>query len=186
MIEYFSEAWMWLALAFIIGLLTAWWIWSSPGAASHEDEISEEIPVAKPLLAGDVSQDIKSAADDDTAPEPEASQLVAAEPMVVKTNKKVEKPASKNTEKPKIPDNLELLKGVGPKLNALLKSLGVTTFDQVANWSAADVKDVDSRLGSFAGRITRDNWVDQAKLLSKGDVAAFEKKYGSLGAKITR
>ncbi|MFC4293311.1 hypothetical protein ACFOWX_12880 [Sphingorhabdus arenilitoris] len=94
------------------------------------------------------------------------------------------KPAAK----PKlvIPDNLELLKGVGPKLNALLKSLGVTSFEQVANWTAADIRDVDSKLGSFAGRIGRDNWVDQAKLLVKGDIAAFEKKYGSLGSEIDR
>ena len=90
--------------------------------------------------------------------------------------------------KPKvvIPDDLELLKGVGPKLNKLLKSLGVTSFEQVANWSAAEIRDVDSNLGAFAGRIGRDNWVDQAKLLVKGDVAAFEKKYGSLGSEIKR
>ncbi|NJM51823.1 MAG: hypothetical protein HC843_13940 [Sphingomonadales bacterium] len=85
-----------------------------------------------------------------------------------------------------IPDNLELLKGVGPKLNALLKSLGVTSFEQVANWTAADIRDVDSKLGNFAGRIGRDNWVDQAKLLAKGDVTAFEKKYGSLGSEVNR
>lgn len=88
--------------------------------------------------------------------------------------------------KPKIPDDLELLKGVGPKLNKLLGTLGVSSFDQVANWSAADIRDVDSKLGAFAGRITRDNWIDQAKLLSKGDVTNFEKKYGSLGAEIKK
>ena len=79
-----------------------------------------------------------------------------------------------------------MLKGVGPKLNDLLKSLGVTSFDQVANWTPSDIRDVDSNLGAFAERITRDNWVDQAKLLAKGDIAAFEKKYGSLGSEIDR
>jgi predicted flap endonuclease-1-like 5' DNA nuclease len=88
--------------------------------------------------------------------------------------------------KPVIPDNLELLKGVGPKLNTLLKSLGVSTFEQVANWSPSDVREIDSKLGAFAGRISRDNWIDQAKLLLKGDVAGFEKKYGSLGSEINR
>ena len=96
------------------------------------------------------------------------------------------KATAKPTAAPKvsIPDNLELLKGVGPKLNTLLKSLGVTSFEQVANWSAADVREIDSRLGTFAGRISRDNWVDQAKLLVAGDVKGFEKKYGALGSEI--
>lgn len=84
------------------------------------------------------------------------------------------------------PDNLELLKGVGPKVASLLKSMGVTSFDQVANWTPADVTEIDSKLGTFAGRIGRDNWIDQAKLLVAGDFAGFEKKYGSLGSEIQK
>jgi predicted flap endonuclease-1-like 5' DNA nuclease len=109
-------------------------------------------------------------------------------PKVTPEPKAVAKPAAKPkaAPKPKIPDNLELLKGVGPKLNALLTSLSITKFEQVANWKAADIAEIDAKLGNFAGRITRDNWVDQAKLLVKGDIAGFEKKYGSLGSEINR
>lgn len=96
------------------------------------------------------------------------------------------KPAAAAKPKLVIPDNLELLKGVGPKLNGLLKSAGVTSFAQVAAWKAADIREIDTKLGSFAGRIDRDNWVDQAKLLLKGDVKGFEKKYGTLGSEIKR
>ena len=81
-----------------------------------------------------------------------------------------------------IPDNLELIKGLGPKVKNLLKGLGVTSFAQVANWTAADVADIDAKLGAFAGRITRDNWIDQAQLLAAGDIAGFEQKYGALGS----
>jgi predicted flap endonuclease-1-like 5' DNA nuclease len=87
---------------------------------------------------------------------------------------------------PQIPDDIALLKGVGPKLVALLQSMGVTSLGQIATWSAADVTEIDSKLGAFAGRIKRDNWVDQAKLLSAGDIAGFEKKYGSLGSEIAK
>ena len=80
-----------------------------------------------------------------------------------------------------IPENLELIKGLGPKVNTLLKGLGVTNFAQVASWTAADVSEIDAQLGAFAGRITRDNWIDQAQLLAAGDVAGFEQKYGALG-----
>lgn len=87
---------------------------------------------------------------------------------------------------PQIPDDIALLKGVGPKLVALLQSMGVTSLEQIAAWSAADVTEIDSKLGAFAGRLKRDNWVDQAKLLSAGDIAGFEKKYGSLGSDIAK
>ena len=80
-----------------------------------------------------------------------------------------------------IPENLELIKGLGPKVNTLLKGLGVTSFAQVASWTAADVSEIDAQLGAFAGRITRDNWIDQAQLLAAGDVTGFEQKYGALG-----
>ena len=78
------------------------------------------------------------------------------------------------------PDNLRLIKGVGPKLNVLLNSLGITRFDQIAEWKEAEITEVDQYLESFAGRITRDAWIDQAKYLAKDDIAGFEKKYGKL------
>jgi predicted flap endonuclease-1-like 5' DNA nuclease len=117
------------------------------------------------------------------AAKPTAKPAAKAEVKAAPKPKAVAKP--KPAPKPVIPDNLELLKGVGPKLNTLLRSLGVTSFEQVANWSAADIREIDSKLGNFAGRITRDNWVDQAKLLVAGDIKGFEKKYGALGSEIT-
>ena len=66
------------------------------------------------------------------------------------------------------PDDLTRIKGVGPKLAGLLNELGVFTFAQVAAWTQADIDRVDERLGSFKGRIRRDDWVAQAKTLAKG------------------
>lgn len=78
-------------------------------------------------------------------------------------------------------DTLTHLKGLGPKAASLLNDLGVTRFDQIASWNEADVAAIDARMGAFKGRITRDRWVDQAKLLAKGDKAAFEAEFGALG-----
>src|SRR5690606_10365739 len=61
------------------------------------------------------------------------------------------------------PDNLRLIKGVGPKLNSLLNNLGITRFDQIAEWKEAEIEEVDKYLESFSGRITRDSWIGQAK-----------------------
>ena len=77
-------------------------------------------------------------------------------------------------------DDLLQIKGVGPKLNTLLISLGVTRFDQIAAWGAAEIDKVDDHLGTFKNRITRDSWVEQAGLLARGAIAEFEAKFGKL------
>jgi len=81
-------------------------------------------------------------------------------------------------------DNLQLLKGVGPKMVALLNGLGVTSFQQIADWTDADVARIDPQLGAFQGRIARDAIVDQASYLARGDKAGFEAKYGALGGEL--
>jgi predicted flap endonuclease-1-like 5' DNA nuclease len=81
-------------------------------------------------------------------------------------------------------DNLQLLKGVGPKLVVLLNGLGVTSFRQIADWTDADIARIDPQLGAFEGRIARDNIVDQATYLARGDKAGFEAKYGALGGEL--
>lgn len=81
-------------------------------------------------------------------------------------------------------DNLQLLKGVGPKMVALLNGLGVTGFQQIADWTEADVAAIDPQLGAFQGRIARDAIVDQASYLARGDKAGFEAKYGALGGEL--
>ncbi|MGB3844648.1 MAG: hypothetical protein WA940_02165, partial [Sphingopyxis sp.] len=81
-------------------------------------------------------------------------------------------------------DNLQLLKGVGPKLAALLGGLGVTRFQQIADWTDTDIAAIDPQLGAFQGRIARDNLVDQAGYLARGDKPGFEAKYGALGGEL--
>ncbi len=64
------------------------------------------------------------------------------------------------------PDDLKLIKGVGPKLEELLHSMGFFHFDQIAQWSDKEVAWVDENLEGFKGRVSRDAWVVQAKELS--------------------
>jgi predicted flap endonuclease-1-like 5' DNA nuclease len=86
------------------------------------------------------------------------------------------------TDAPKGPgDTLTLLKGLGPKAATLLYDMGVTRFEQIARWNDADVAAIDARMGAFKGRIVRDRWVAQAKLLAKDDTETFEAEFGKLG-----
>jgi NADH-quinone oxidoreductase subunit E len=65
-------------------------------------------------------------------------------------------------------DDLELIWGVGPGLARMLNKMGFWHFDQIAAWSASELKWVDANLTGFKGRATRDEWVPQSKKLAKG------------------
>ncbi len=74
------------------------------------------------------------------------------------------------------PDDLKLIKGVGPKLEELLHKLGFFHFDQVAEWTDEEVAWVDVNLEGFKGRVSRDEWVAQARILARGGETEFSAK----------
>ncbi|MBB3764583.1 hypothetical protein [Sphingomicrobium lutaoense] len=78
------------------------------------------------------------------------------------------------------PDDLKRLKGVGPKLAAMLNGMGITRFDQIAKLTPAQVEAIDAKLGAFSGRFQRDRIVEQADYLARGDTAGYEVKFGKL------
>jgi len=69
-------------------------------------------------------------------------------------------------------DDLKVILGIGPKLEVLCHKLGFYHFDQIAGWSAAEIAWVDDNLEGFKGRVTRDRWVVQAKVLAAGGSVA--------------
>jgi NADH-quinone oxidoreductase subunit E len=86
------------------------------------------------------------------------------------------KPATLDGPRERRADDLRKIKGIGPKLESLLHLLGFYHFDQIANWSEAEVAWVDNHLEGFKGRVTRDGWVEQAKLLAGGGETEFSKR----------
>lgn len=78
------------------------------------------------------------------------------------------------------PDDLLVLKGVGPKLAAMLNERGITRFDQIAKLSPGHVEMLDASLGAFRGRFERDRIVEQAEYLSRGDISGYEDQFGKL------
>lgn len=112
------------------------------------------------------------------APEPVAA---VAQPAPAPAPQPVPAPAAPPAPAPVAADDLARIKGVGPKLVALLGELGVTSYAQIAAWTDADVARIDAQLGRFAGRITRDQWIEQAKMLAAGDEAGFTERFGRNG-----
>ncbi len=198
MLQMIEANWIVFALALLVGLVVAWWIFArgstvarprerkpdvldEGGAPARRNQALIDAPAAADLVPPAVSgamagigeivavaaqdaveQSAPLASPPPPAPAPEPQPVAAAAPPALSV------------------DDLTRIKGLGPKLVVLLQGLGVTSFAQIAAWDEAGIDRIDAQLGTFAGRIRRDNWVEQARLLAAGDVAAYEAKFGKL------
>ena len=72
-------------------------------------------------------------------------------------------------------DDLQVLKGVGPFIEDKLNALGITTYRQIVNMNAKLEEQVNKAIEFFPGRIKRDQWANQAKILLGEDVKLDEK-----------
>ncbi|THD82829.1 NADH-quinone oxidoreductase subunit E [Aliigemmobacter aestuarii] len=70
-------------------------------------------------------------------------------------------------------DDLKLIEGIGPAMERLCHELGFFHFDQIAAWGPDEVAWVDENLKGFRGRVTRDKWVAQAKIIVEEGIEAF-------------
>jgi predicted flap endonuclease-1-like 5' DNA nuclease len=169
---------LWLLGPLILGLLTAWWAWGGRGRVDTDVSYAEPEPVrtitpAPQPVSVPTPPPVAPVAF--TAPTPPAASVAAAVPVAAAALTAIGIPAAIGAA-----DDLLQIKGVGPKLNELLNSLGVHRFDQIAKWGSGDVSKVDEHLGAFTGRIERDSWIEQAGLLARGAIAEFEAKFGKL------
>ncbi len=72
-------------------------------------------------------------------------------------------------------DDLKRIRGIGVLIEKKLNSLGITSYEQVANWTGADVDRI-SQLLDFKGRIERENWIEQARILASGGQTEFSRR----------
>jgi len=173
-----------IIVAVALVILVVWIFRSRFGAADHIDTSATAVG-AVAEAARNIVEEVAHKFEDSHKPAHEADQKaeVAASPAAAAAPvPAADAPRTEIGIAPAVgaPDNLRLLKGVGPKLAALLTQLGITRFDQIASWNEADIAAVDAHLGTFRGRIVRDNWVEQARYLAQGDTAGFEAKFGRL------
>ena len=167
MIQLVEQNWWLFVVALLIGIIVAWWIFAI------NDRTRVDTKLARDVL------------EEGAAPAERNKALIDAPPAVAKVDPVAApapeaQPVPAQPTQPAVGDDLTRLKGVGPKLSALLHSLGVFTFAQIASWSDEDIDSIDARLGTFAGRIRRDNWPEQARFLANGDTQGFEDRFGKL------
>ena len=80
-----------------------------------------------------------------------------------------------------VSDKLKTIEGIGPAMEKLCHDLGIFHFDQIASWGAGEVAWMDSNLKGFKGRVTRDKWVDQARLIGEVGIDEFLRRAKSNG-----
>ena len=135
-----------------------------------------EVPLTAPWQG---KADGKAAVKARTKPAPRkaAAQAAPAKPA----QPKAAQPEGSRPEALKAPreggaDDLKMIKGVGPKLEALLHKLGFFHFDQIGKWTVDEIAWVDENLEGFKGRVSRDQWVSQARVLAEGGTTEFARK----------
>jgi small subunit ribosomal protein S2 len=103
-----------------------------------------------------------------TTGDADMSQAEAIEPVAARSRKRQSSPVKPLFTAPEgKADDLKKIEGVGPALERKLNALGVTRYDQIAALGEEDVTKLDDAL-NYKGRISRDDWVGQARALAAG------------------
>lgn len=136
-----------------------------------------EVPILTPWLGKGKSGASKASKPKATPkPKPAAKAAPKAAAKTADTSGKPKKPRALKAARKSGADDLKMIKGVGPKLEQLLNSIGIFHYDQIANWGAGEVEWADNELVGFKGRVSRDNWVEQASVLAEGGQTEFSKR----------
>lgn len=149
-----------------------------PGKTVHA-EPAPTVPATAPLRSSKPVKVAEPAPKAKPAAKPKAAEKKAPEPAPAEPEAATgegTRPAALKAPRKGGADDLKKIKGIGPKLEKLCNSLGFYHFDQIANWTADEVAWVDENLEGFKGRVSRDDWVEQARLLASGGETDFSKK----------
>jgi predicted flap endonuclease-1-like 5' DNA nuclease len=158
-----------------------------PKTAEVAEPVKASAPKAKPKAEPKAAAEPKA-----TKAKPAAMPKVEPKPKAEAKPKPDTKPKAEKVSKPKVAkpqglvrltaprkgraDDLQEIEGIGPALEKLVNSLGFYHFDQIAGWSEADVALVDAEMKTFKGRIIRDKWVEQARIIITEGLEAFRER----------
>ena len=172
MAEQLQDNWLLVIAALLVLALVAWWLLVASRRAKVELERKDDDGAARRNQA---LIDAPPAATVDAEIPPLTPQGLAGVGEVIAAAA-----APVPVDLPDAEDDLSQIKGLGPKLVEQLRGFGVTGFAQIAAWDDAEIDRIDAQLGRFQGRIRRDDWPGQARLLAAGDRSGYEAKFGKL------
>ncbi|WP_375279983.1 NADH-quinone oxidoreductase subunit E [Pseudooctadecabacter sp.] len=183
-----AEIWVLLALAALVGLVAGKLIWGGGAGRASADEmfrlqtqLDRERARTKAALAGPDTNipPMEGGGYRRPTPPPVSFPTVATDavqtlpPQQADPTPASTMPTGLDAPRDGIPDDLTKISGIGPKLAVLCNDLGFYHYDQIAAWTDDEIAWVDDNLEGFKGRVTRDNWVGQAKALATNDLPTF-------------
>ncbi|MEM1373692.1 MAG: hypothetical protein AAGF78_04830 [Pseudomonadota bacterium] len=187
-----TQMFLYLLVVFLLGLLLGWLIWRYGNTSEADCEALRTERDALVLERDDLQTNL-DACRTRSERERESLEAMRAEKVDLQTRLDAErnradanmmampvstpapapaaeveatKPQGLSAPRGGVADDLKEISGVGPQMEKLLNKLGYFHFDQVAAWSPSDVAWVDENLEGFKGRVSRDNWVSQARDLA--------------------
>lgn len=132
----------------------------------------DEPAPAEEAAGGGFAAELADADDDAPVLAPLAESTDATAPAAASGRR----PAGLEAAREGTPDNLQEIVGIGPALEKLCHELGFYHFDQIARWTDEEIAWVDDNLAGFKGRVTRDRWVAQAKIITDEGLDAFRRR----------
>ncbi|KPQ08122.1 MAG: NADH-quinone oxidoreductase subunit NuoE [Rhodobacteraceae bacterium HLUCCA12] len=163
-----------------VPILTAWLGKKKPKKpdTSHKGVAPEPKPAAGLAVDETGSTEQEARAKTKAKPKAKSAASPVVEPAKVDNGDAFVPSEPARMDRPKgTADDLKKLKGVGPKLEKMLNELGFWHFHQIAAWTESEVAWVDDHL-KFKGRIERDGWIEQAKILAAGGETEFSARKG--------
>jgi len=161
--HYIIELAIWVLLAYFIGCFIGWLLRYLFGA--------KEVPLpmrSEPMKTVSVP----------AAPPPPVPEIVPIPKMPEPVVARMERPKGLSEARAGKADNLQRINGIGPKNERILHNLGFFHFDQLAEWTTEQISWVDNHL-KFNGRIGREQWVRQARMLANGEEDEFMRLFGA-------
>ncbi len=200
MSEPVLELLLWILLAFFVGCILGCILKMAFGPRTAAATSAREMPV--PALPAETPRRAPPSPRPKAPQRPAKPKAATAAETARKAERKTEAAADKPERKPAAavtptilgerpkgipapragqPDKLQRVSGIGPKIERTLHTLGIFHYDQVGGWTEDQVQWIESHL-KFKGRIAREKWLEQAKLLADGNEAEFARIYGSEGS----
>ena len=151
---------------------------AAPAPVAAVTPAAAPVAAAAPLAAASAEAPAAAASADVAVLEPAAKPAAAAPAPTAAADAPAAagegtKPKALSAPRGGQADDLKKLEGIGPAMEKLCHELGIYHFDQIASWGAAEVAWMDSNLKGFKGRVTRDKWVAQAKLIGEVGMEEF-------------
>jgi predicted flap endonuclease-1-like 5' DNA nuclease len=175
-----GEIWVLIALALLLGVLAGWLIWGrgdkvvQAGPSDELVRLSADLATCSARLSDCKAAgaraamriaELEQAGDREQAAPAPLAAATAVQPAPAPA---MQRPQALDSPRNGRSDDLKLIKGIGPQMEKLCNALGFFHFDQIAAWTEAEIAWVDENLEGFKGRVTRDEWVSQARVLADG------------------